>query len=351
MSDPTIAAIIPLYNTERYIAACLQSMQAQTYPNFRCIIVNDGSTDESARIATDIAAQDPEQRFIVLNKTNGGVSSARNAALDYLAAQSSKPDLVCFIDADDLISENFFETFAQAYKCHHADVISVGMRLLFADGLSTDNKNNWPEKEFVLSHNQIGAHFFNVYPFERNLSCRSMGLCNKAISFDLVKSMRFDETLLFCEDSKFFILLIKQINNEVLCPQAYYIYRQRQSSTLHNLANKQLGMRTDAAVFETLSCQVNDPDLEEALKRWLFSIYYEFMTYCAVNKLPDGKFYYAKLIKHWKKYRSFCPVKFKSKMPRLLLGWHVVSWYSRYRKHLSDKHRLKKGKHERELFF
>ena len=83
--------IIPVYNAEKYIKNCIQSIQKQTFDNFECILINDGSTDNSLNILNDIAETD--SRFIIINKKNEGVSSARNQGLS-----KASGDFIIFID-------------------------------------------------------------------------------------------------------------------------------------------------------------------------------------------------------------------------------------------------------------
>lgn len=103
-TNPTISIIIPIYNTEKYLRRCLDSIVAQTYKDFECIIVDDGSTDGSGKICDEYVAKD--NRFKVFHKKNGGVSSARNLGLD-----NAKGEYIAFCDADDYVKENWLSEF------------------------------------------------------------------------------------------------------------------------------------------------------------------------------------------------------------------------------------------------
>ena len=81
MQQPLVSIIIPVYKVEKYLRRCLDSVQNQTYKNIEVILVDDGSPDNCPKICDEYAAKDP--RFHVIHKENGGVSSARNAGLDY----------------------------------------------------------------------------------------------------------------------------------------------------------------------------------------------------------------------------------------------------------------------------
>lgn len=102
---PLISIIIPIYNTEKYLRRCLDSVLTQTYKDFECILVDDGSTDASGKICDEYAAKD--NRFKVFHKRNGGVSSARNLGLD-----NANGEYIAFCDADDYVEKNWIEVFA-----------------------------------------------------------------------------------------------------------------------------------------------------------------------------------------------------------------------------------------------
>ena len=98
--DVRISVIIPIYNVERYIRECLQSVARQSFSAYEVLMVDDGSTDRSGRIAQEYA--DRYSRFRLIHKENGGLSSARNAGLE-----QAKGMYVCFVDADDYITEDY----------------------------------------------------------------------------------------------------------------------------------------------------------------------------------------------------------------------------------------------------
>ena len=102
-SKALISIIVPIYNVEEYLLECLDSIQKQTYQKFECIMVNDGSTDNSKQIAEDFLS---DSRFKLINQSHQGVSVARNTAIKYLSANSS---FVSFVDSDDYIHSTFLE--------------------------------------------------------------------------------------------------------------------------------------------------------------------------------------------------------------------------------------------------
>ncbi len=102
MTTPLVSIIVPIYNVEKYLRRCLDSVSEQTYQNWECICVNDGSPDGSAAILEEYRRKD--SRFKIVNRENGGLSMARNSGLDVMAG-----DYLIFIDSDDFIHPQLLE--------------------------------------------------------------------------------------------------------------------------------------------------------------------------------------------------------------------------------------------------
>lgn len=125
---PKISVIVPVYNTEKYLRKCLDSIINQTYQDFEVIIVNDGSTDSSQEII-DEYIEKYQTKIKCLNKENGGLSSARNYGIE-----SAKGDYIIFIDSDDYIKTNLFEGLLP-YIQNNIDLVKYKL-------IKVDEKNN-----------------------------------------------------------------------------------------------------------------------------------------------------------------------------------------------------------------
>ena len=99
---PMISVIVPVYNAEKYLRRCVESIQRQTYPNIEILLVDDGSEDESGRLCDRLAGEDP--RIRVIHKKNGGQASARNAGL-----RQAEGELIGFADNDDVLERDMYE--------------------------------------------------------------------------------------------------------------------------------------------------------------------------------------------------------------------------------------------------
>lgn len=106
---PLISVIVPVYNSEKYLAACLDSILKQTYQNLEVILVNDGSTDNSAEIIREYAATD--ERVVVFSIENSGPGVCRNTGLNHF-----KGDYVMFVDSDDTLCEDLFEILMRTMR-------------------------------------------------------------------------------------------------------------------------------------------------------------------------------------------------------------------------------------------
>ena len=117
-----ISIIVPVYNVERYLAACIDSVLRQTYKNFELILVDDGSTDHSGEICDRLAKTDSRMR--VFHKKNGGLSDARNFGMKY-----AQGDYITFIDSDDAVSPRFIEILLLESLKNSADIVQCQFAL------------------------------------------------------------------------------------------------------------------------------------------------------------------------------------------------------------------------------
>ena len=110
-----ISVIVPIYNVERYLDECLNSIQNQSYKDIEVILVNDGSTDSSKTICERYCEED--SRFHLINQTNQGQSVARNVGVT-----ASKGEYIAFVDSDDIIKTNYLEKLMQ-YMTEEVDIV------------------------------------------------------------------------------------------------------------------------------------------------------------------------------------------------------------------------------------
>ncbi|HET1273408.1 TPA: glycosyltransferase family 2 protein [Streptococcus pneumoniae] len=119
MADELISIVVPIYNVENYLRMCLDSIQNQTYQNFECLLINDGSPDHSSKICEEFVEKD--SRFKYFEKANGGLSSARNLGIEC----SGGGAYITFVDSDDCLEHDALDQLYGALKKENAD-ISIG---------------------------------------------------------------------------------------------------------------------------------------------------------------------------------------------------------------------------------
>lgn len=139
---PLISVIVPVYNQEAYVAACIGSLRAQTMDDAEVIVVDDGSTDDSVRVMRNAIAGDA--RFTIVEQTNQGVAVARNTGLDM-----ARGTWVCFIDPDDVVDPEYLATLYGETRAHpHADAI---MSACVAFGSAGERRQRFFPSGFVVA--------------------------------------------------------------------------------------------------------------------------------------------------------------------------------------------------------
>ena len=128
MADELISIIVPIYNVEKYLRQCLDSILNQTYQNFECLLINDGSPDNSADICREYVEKD--SRFKYFEKENGGLSDARNYGI-----RQSKGSYITFVDSDDWLEENAVEILMKRAEETGADLIYFNFTYLILKDL------------------------------------------------------------------------------------------------------------------------------------------------------------------------------------------------------------------------
>ena len=216
--NPKISVIIPVYNVGKYLKRCIDSIIQQNYDNLEIILVDDGSSDNSGKICDEYAVID--KRIIVIHKSNGGLSDARNRGLDICTGK-----YISFVDSDDWIEKDFYK-FA---------VNNLGENdLLIFDYYLTDGKNkkciNTLSKSCKLT---VGECLLELS--KANIQSYAW---NKLYKRELFLSIRFPKGRNY-EDQAIMHLIVHNCNRIKYFNKAFYNYYQNQNSITHtvNLKN------------------------------------------------------------------------------------------------------------------
>ncbi|MEB3024618.1 MULTISPECIES: glycosyltransferase family 2 protein [unclassified Parvimonas] len=207
-----ISVIVPVYNVEKYVKKCLESISNQTYKNIEIIIVNDGATDNSEKICREFVGN--EDRAKLYTKENGGLSSARNHGMQFVTG-----NYVLFIDSDDYISEEMIEELYNNIKAESADVSVCGVYNVYSDGQSPQCK-----EEIYFSCDRDG--FLKEYFIGEKIPGT---ICNKLISYEIASKISFPVGKIY-EDAFYQFKLVKYAKKYVVTTKPYYYYFHRENS-------------------------------------------------------------------------------------------------------------------------
>lgn len=252
--EPLISVIIPAYNIEKYIVRCLESVCRQTYPNLEIIVVDDGSSDNTGRIADDFAKKD--KRFTVIHKGNAGVSAARNTGLD-----CAQGDYIGFVDGDDLIEPDMYELLMQNALKYQADISHCGYQMVFPNRVDYYHNTG----EILVQDNSQG-----VYDLVKADKVEP-GLWNKLYRKDLIGKSRLDENIRINEDLLFNYLLFKKANKSVFEDVPKYLYMIRVNSATTSKLN-QHKMEDPLLVLEYMMQREKDEIYCLLEKRYMYTL-------------------------------------------------------------------------------
>lgn len=208
-----ISIIIPIYNVEKYLSECINSVIGQNYNNIEILLIDDGSTDNSGKICDEYKKID--NRIKVYHKLNGGLSDARNYGLD-----KANGKYVCFVDSDDFVLKDYISSMYSNLKRNEVDIASCGYSL-FCNEKNIINKNRVGiEKKY----NTIEAHkYLNIIGYFNTV------VWNKLYNKKLFNDIRFPIGKK-SEDCFIMPYLIEKSNGVYYSSIPKYMYRQRSES-------------------------------------------------------------------------------------------------------------------------
>lgn len=216
-----ISIIIPIYNSEKYLRQCLNSVQSQTFADFEVLLINDGSNDNSGKICDEYAANDA--RLKVFHKENGGVSSARNLGID-----EATGDWICFVDSDDTILKDYLGKLLQESESENGDVDLVIQGFLKIKGI---HKKKVDLGNAVIESNNY-EKLFNEKKIQ-NFGFPFSKLFNRQI---LIKNhIRFPENYSIAEDLGFLLRYLKFCKKIKFQSAHNYQYFQNENSLSNRL--------------------------------------------------------------------------------------------------------------------
>lgn len=222
---PLISVIVPVYNVEKYLEYCVDSIQKQTIKDIEIILVDDGSPDNSGVICDRLAAED--NRIVVIHKKNAGLSSARNAGIDVARGQ-----YLGFVDSDDWIEPDMYEYLLNLIMEYDADIADCDM-------LETSLRDYTiqPQKDHIELLDRSGA--LDVF-FRISKSNINYCVCDKLFKRDVFEQVRFQEGIIF-EDIDFNYRALVTISSVVVSDsQKYYYFKNAEGISRNSFREKDL---------------------------------------------------------------------------------------------------------------
>ena len=206
---PKLSIIVPVYNVEKYIRRCIDSISNQSFEDFELLLIDDGSTDNSGKICDEYAKKD--KRIVCIHQENSGVSAARNKGLDI-----AKGDYIGFVDSDDYIHKDMYKELIYHLEENNADVSICSIILTF---------ENYAKPKENTGKVQVFCGKKTCY---ENLLLNNFGffVYNKIFKRDLCGQVRFNIKMKIAEDAYFNYLTWKYIDKVVKIEKALYFYVQ-----------------------------------------------------------------------------------------------------------------------------
>lgn len=211
-----ISIIVPIYNVEQYLSACIESVINQTYENLEIILVNDGSTDSCAEICENYSRKD--SRIQLIHKENGGLSDARN-----IGFENSTGNFISFIDSDDIIAPNFCEKMLQIVLKYDADIVECNFMKFDAEEMPSYHFNN--EKFLEKTY-----HTENALQLLMTEQIKQMA-CNKMFAQKVLQGINFEKNKKH-EDEFWTYQVIGNSKGVVKINDVLYFYRQNPTSIM-----------------------------------------------------------------------------------------------------------------------
>lgn len=244
LDQPKIQIIIPVYNAEKYIKRCFDSLVNQTYKNWEAIVIDDASTDNSREMVKEYIAGDERFNFVTLDE-NHGVSKVRNLALSMV-----REKYMAFLDSDDYWEPNTLEVMIK--KAEESDFDIVQCRYIY----------DYPGEKQVLPRGAFDeetvldkSNMKKVY-FKMATGINMNHVCMKLIKTELTKGIEFDTDLKTAEDLNFCVKLFSKVSKYCFIDEVMYHYcRNEDSLTGKGLSAKEK-LKANRAVSKTMIAEL-----------------------------------------------------------------------------------------------
>lgn len=255
--EAMISVVVPIYNVEKYLVKCIESIIAQTYNNLEIILVNDGSTDNCGKICDDYAKKD--QRIKVIHKDNGGLSDARNTGIE-----AAKGYYIGFVDSDDYINVNMYERLSNIIKTDNSKIAVCNFSLVYEKmGKNIFDNNNFNSNYLLIDTKDKLLE----YGMKNNYDTFTVAW-NKLYLRELFNDIRYPKGKIH-EDVFTTYKLLYKAQKISYTEDVMYYYLQRESSITKQKFNEKRLYQLDA-----LQEQLEFYQLKKEQEMWDITLFY-----------------------------------------------------------------------------
>lgn len=232
MPTPKVSIVVPVYNTEKYLIRCINSIINQTIKDIEIIIVDDGSKEECAALCDEILKTD--SRIKVIHKENGGLGFARNSGIEV-----AKGEYIGFVDSDDYIEPPMYEALYNAAEKYDADLCLSGICFVGGNMFSESGGNTKKEyfNEYTVFEKEdmkkLLLGVVGALPEEPDDSRYGVSVCKNIFKTSVIRERKIEflsERKILSEDTLFMVDFIKSVKRAVGVPGAHYCYMRNEES-------------------------------------------------------------------------------------------------------------------------
>ena len=295
-----ISIIVPVYNVEKYLEKCVNSIVNQTYKNLEIILVDDGATDSSGKLCDKLAKID--NRIKVYHKENGGLSDARNYGVERATG-----DYIGFVDSDDYIDSEMYGKLYEAIKKENVDVAECNLKIIYPDREELFTEQNYynvcTKQEYLKEYLKIEKIFGSA--------------CVRLIKSDITKKLKFPVGKLY-EDTYYAYDLIEKVDRYVIMNNPYYNYLMRENSITNTKFNPRIFDLIEIVEKFHKTIYENYPGLKEAADCRKMYAYFSVLNSILLEENYRDNEYYSEILSYFKRnYISLLKNKYINRSRKL----------------------------------
>lgn len=288
---PLISIIIPVYNAAKFLDQTITSCLKQDYPYLEIVLINDGSTDDSKNICEKYqkaSATTPSSSILFFDRPHQGVSATRNFGLDHFSGE-----YFSFLDADDLLADNFISTLYALAKENNLDYITSGYQRFVGNfptsepqnPASTKSSKEKPRKPKSTKSSRESLRIYDRSDFYKQLLNLNSGynFCHMKLFKKSLRHIRFDESLSVAEDALYNFKILNELNSFGATPAPLYLYRVHQNSTVRTFSEDYIEKYRIALQKIGNYLQENQGDLYQKYQNYFYAFVATHLFFILAN--------------------------------------------------------------------